>query len=181
MNRVPAVKPFRQEFHQSLIDRKLPNLRNWSMTELVLLIIDQNPGIGDNTVAQLHSYMKAVSFDRDRPANHRRRKMWSISGLANVLKRCGCAIQEVEPFADYLDYHPEACPGWRTFSNAQSNFTNNIADLGEPGDPDDYAHISAVPYVDAATLDNRMRGYYDGAIARLQKQFPKSDLSENRV
>jgi hypothetical protein len=35
----------------------------------------------------------------------------------------------------------------------------NYGDIPETGDFSDLAHISAVPYVDAVTLDRRMRHY----------------------
>jgi len=56
-----------------------------------------------------------------------------------------------------------------------------VEDLGERGDPPDYSHITAVPYVDAATLDNRMRGYYRSAINKLEELYPTINYFKNRV
>ena len=53
----------------------------------------------------------------------------------------------------------------------------NVADSGEESDIPDFAHVDCIPYVDAITLDRRMRGYVEQAdhsmgTAYSQKLFP---------
>jgi hypothetical protein len=45
----------------------------------------------------------------------------------------------------------------------------NQADIPEVGDFSDLAHIFSIPYVEAATLDNRMRTYCSQASHRLAR------------
>jgi hypothetical protein len=39
----------------------------------------------------------------------------------------------------------------------------NVQDVPEDSDFEDFQHVSCIPYVDAMTLDRRMRGYVSQA------------------
>lgn len=54
---------------------------------------------------------------------------------------------------------PNRCPALRLGYEVFHKLLRNLTDSGENSDIPDFAHISCVPYVDAITLDNRMRGY----------------------
>jgi hypothetical protein len=54
----------------------------------------------------------------------------------------------------------------------------NYGDVPEVGDFSDLAHIFAVPYADATTLDNRMRDYCFRAARRLVKMGTAVDYRE---
>lgn len=54
---------------------------------------------------------------------------------------------------------PSRCPALRLGYEVFHKLLRNLTDSGENSDISDFAHISCVPYVDAITLDNRMRGY----------------------
>lgn len=45
----------------------------------------------------------------------------------------------------------------------------NVANVPEVGDFSDLSHIYAIPYVDAATLDRRMRTYCSQASRRIAR------------
>jgi hypothetical protein len=149
-----------------------------------MTMLKKDPSLGKNTEEDLRYYMAEVALDRARPANERRTWNWFMGGIASMLIKCGIGQfpqNDLEPFCRWLVRHGEALPAWRVFQGAQAAFTNNLGDGGERGDPPDYSHITAVCYVDSATLDNRMRGYYTSAIRQLKKDYPHIKYFEHRV
>jgi hypothetical protein len=144
------------------------------MVAVVKRILSDNPGIAKNTEERRQYYMGEVGEDRLQSPTVRRSREWFQSDVAKILIKSGFGQlpqPDLEPFCQWLTEHGEACPAWRDFSGTQSAFTENIGDQGQRGDPQDYSHVSAIPYVDSATLDNRMRGYYTSAKQRLERQY----------
>jgi hypothetical protein len=64
-----------------------------------------------------------------------------------------------DEFAEWVYKSPDRCPGLRLSHEVFRALTANYADVPEVGDFSDFAQVFAVPYVDAATLDNRIRDY----------------------
>jgi hypothetical protein len=66
-----------------------------------------------------------------------------------------------EEFAEWVYSNPNRCVGLRLNQEIFWALAANYGDKLEIGDFVDFALTSAVPYVDAATLDRRMRNYCD--------------------
>jgi hypothetical protein len=73
------------------------------------------------------------------------------------------------------------CPalrlGYEVFHKIVRNLTDSIPDSDIP----DFSHISCIPYVDAITLDKRMRGYVaqvDQSIGTDHSQHVYSNIDE---
>lgn len=64
-----------------------------------------------------------------------------------------------DEFAEWIYANPNRCPGLRLNHETYRALMANYADVPETADFSDLAHVSAVPYVDAATMDRRMRHY----------------------
>lgn len=70
-------------------------------------------------------------------------------------------LEKVGELARWIYDTPSRCPAQRLGYEVFHKLLRNLTDNGEDSDIPDFAHISCVPYVDAVTLDNRMRGYVD--------------------
>jgi hypothetical protein len=75
-----------------------------------------------------------------------------------------------DEFAEWVYQNPHRCPGLRLSHETYRALMVNYTDVPETSDFSDLAHIAAVPYVDAATLDRRMR-HYCGAASRKMLKF----------
>jgi hypothetical protein len=64
-----------------------------------------------------------------------------------------------DEFAEWLYKNPNRCPGLRLSHEMFRAITSNYGDQPQVGDFGDLGQIFAIPYVDAATLDNRIRDY----------------------
>jgi hypothetical protein len=84
----------------------------------------------------------------------------------------------IEHFANWLQERPRVAPAWRLFWQVSEELTLNREDVAKPGDVHDLTHVSAVPYVDAATLDNRFLSYARQAAGKLRRIDASIDYDE---
>jgi hypothetical protein len=94
--------------------------------------------------------------------------------FANVLPRNAAAHNarlpaNREDFTNYVYGHANRCPGFRLNHEVFRSIARNLSDNPEAGDFVDFALISAIPYVDAVTLDRRMRTYVEQASRKMLK------------
>ncbi len=68
-----------------------------------------------------------------------------------------------DEFTRWVHANPDRCPGFRLNHEVYRALMANYGDVPEAADFSDLAHVSAVPYVDAATFDRRMRHYCSAA------------------
>jgi hypothetical protein len=90
----------------------------------------------------------------------------SIKKHANYHK-VALQVGKEEEFARWIYSDPRRCPGLRLNHEVYRRLMRNHTDVPEVGDFVDLNLIFAVPYVDAATLDNRMREYCSQAAGSL--------------
>ncbi len=64
-----------------------------------------------------------------------------------------------DDLAKWIYSNPSRCPGLRLNHETYRQLMGNYGDVPEVGDFSDLAHVFAVPYIEMATLDNRMRDY----------------------
>lgn len=74
-----------------------------------------------------------------------------------------------DEFGGWVYSNPNRCPGFRLNHEVYRALMANYADVPELGDFTDLALTSAIPYVGAATLDNRMRDYCRRASRKMMR------------
>src|SRR5438552_887580 len=84
----------------------------------------------------------------------------------------------VSAFARWVWTDPACWPGLRLTYDLYHELCANVRDLPKPGDIPDTAHIRAIPYVTAATLDRRMLGYVRQVNKKLVKMSRAVDYSD---
>ena len=67
--------------------------------------------------------------------------------------------ERVQELSEWISEFPSRSPAGRLGYEVFHKLLRNLTDDGEDSDIPDFAHISCTPYVDAMTLDSRMRGY----------------------
>jgi hypothetical protein len=72
-----------------------------------------------------------------------------------------------DEFAEWIYESPDRCPGLQLGHEVYRALMENVNDIPETGDFSDFAHVYALPYVQSATLDRRMRHYCRIASERL--------------
>jgi hypothetical protein len=72
-----------------------------------------------------------------------------------------------EEISKWVYQDPSRCPGLRLHHETYRQLMLNYSNQPEVGDFSDLAHVYSLPYVDAATLDNRMRNYCSQACRKL--------------
>jgi len=65
----------------------------------------------------------------------------------------------VDEFARWVNENPTACPALWFSDRLYLEYAGNITAGVEQGDYMDLAHAARLPYVDAITLDTRIRDY----------------------
>jgi hypothetical protein len=70
-------------------------------------------------------------------------------------------------FAGWIHENPSRCPGLQLNHEVYRALMENLNDVPESADFSDLAHVYALPYVQSATLDRRMRHYCRVASGRL--------------
>ena len=85
---------------------------------------------------------------------------------------------DVGKFATWLWQNPVRCPGLRLSFEAHHMRMRDKSRPFEDGDIADYAHISALPYVDVATVDKRIGNLLKAVFRKLRANHPKVDLSD---
>ena len=74
-----------------------------------------------------------------------------------------------DEFAEWVYARADRCPGLRLNHEMYRTLMANYTDIPEAADFSDLAHVFAIPYVDAVTLDNRMRHYCTIASRKMMK------------
>jgi hypothetical protein len=83
--------------------------------------------------------------------------------------RVGLPNGREDEFSEWLYQNPNRCAGLRLGHEIYRAILANEQDVPRAGDFFDWAYIYAVPHVDAATLDRRMRHYCAGASRKMVK------------
>jgi hypothetical protein len=84
-----------------------------------------------------------------------------------------------DEFAEWIYDCPGRCPGLQLGHEVYRALMENVNDIPLAGDFSDLAHVYAVPYVQSATLDRRMRHYCRIASERLLARGGLVNYSEH--
>jgi hypothetical protein len=79
--------------------------------------------------------------------------------------------KDSETFTDWIYAEPSRCPGIRFNHEVCRSLLSNFTDVPETADFSDLGHVYAVPYLDAITLDRRIRHYCRQASEKLFGQL----------
>lgn len=152
-----TLEPIRDHQFPSTADMLILGL-----DEIIFLINHSNPGVF--SITPNHLALLQAQFQNDRAlhmagqAPARLHFSRALRSHADSRKICLPRGRE-EEFAEWVYADPSRCPGLRLNHEAYRALLENYTDIPERGDFADLAHIATIPYVEAATLDRRMRNY----------------------
>lgn len=172
---VAPVRPWEDSWHRLAKRRGQYDYQDMlvhnTLSDQILEVMMQRPEVLQNREDSLRAFMHEVQADRG--ASRAERRSWRrfSNGVRIGLRACELPFPNDQEggleFAEWLDKTPSACPAYKLFNDTYLEFCDNVRDEGDVGDESDYTHITAVTYVDAITLDRRMRGYCVAAARRL--------------
>ena len=153
---------------QRTCDHVLCDWINLRLDEIVYFVLRISPHVFTPPTHYLPALRRLLEQDRELlrsgRAPARQHFINSIRKLAMSWNRRLPAGREDE-FATWIYSNPSRCPGLRLQHETYRALMANYGDVLETADFSDLAHVCAIPYVEAATLDNRMR-HYAGVAAR---------------
>jgi hypothetical protein len=159
------------------------NIVGLRLDDIVFLINLSNPGVFSPPRHHLATLQHIVESDRAllRAGQLAAKQHFILSVKKHAAShRIRLPEGREDDFARWVYSNPNRCPGLRLNHELFRSITANYGDIPEVGDFTDLALMSAIPYVDGATLDRRMRGYCRSA-SRKMIRFGASDNYANRV
>lgn len=87
---------------------------------------------------------------------------------------------DVSALSNWVYSDPARCPGLHMYYDMCYELLGATKDKMKENDIQDFAYLYAIPYVDAITLDRRIRGYAASVAQRLKKLNPDVDYT-NRL
>lgn len=146
------------------------NWVNLRLDDIVYLIRRVNPEVFGPPEHHVPTLRRLLGQDRDNlragQAPARLHFVRSIRRHANT-HQVDLPLGREQEFAEWVYQNPNRCPGLRLYHETYRALMANYEDVPEVGDFSDLAHICALPYVEAATLDRRMRHYCQIASKKL--------------
>ena len=121
------------------------------------------------------------SFARDRATTSKpslRANFISTIGRNLRLHRVALKSADVNGLGRWIHDEPSRCPAKRLVYEVYHKILKNVQDVPEDSDLEDFQHVSCIPYVDAITLDRRMRGYVSQAAKGLCVPYDERVASE---
>jgi hypothetical protein len=85
---------------------------------------------------------------------------------------------DLTAFGNWIYSNPDRCPGFRLHYNTYHELVANVRDIPKDSDLPDFAQIQPIPYVDAITMDRRMRDYTGRVSRRLHKEYGSTNYAE---
>jgi hypothetical protein len=166
--------------------RSRPAVENWidfRLDEIIYHIHRTRPDV----FAPPRQHLPALEalFEKDRAAFRagkapaRQHFVRSIKNHA-ATHRINLPNGREDEFAVWVYANPNRCPGLRLNHEVYRALVANYADTPEVADFSDLAHVFAIPYVDVATLDRRMRHYCRSG-ARKMVRFGSANNYEDHV
>jgi hypothetical protein len=141
---------------------------NFRLDEIVYLINRARPDVFAPPEHHLPALKAQLESDREAlrsgKAPARQHFMRSVKKHA-ATHRINLPNGREDEFAAWVYANPDRCPGLRLNHEVYRALMANHGDTPETADFSDLAHVCAIPYVDVATLDRRMR-HYCGSAAR---------------
>ena len=153
-------------------------LLGYTLTDVVMELLHKQPGQFQKTKSEQRVLIGAVAKDRAATDAERRSRARFRGAILTGLRKCHLVSSVTDPreFAEWAYDNPAEYPGMSFFNRMYLEYASNSRDVVQSGDHFDFSHAARIPYVDALTLDRRMRGYANQTIRQLQR-FPGCDYS----
>lgn len=132
----------------------------YGLAHTVYELWNEDPGLFNGYPQQAERLRKILQADRTRKDHKRHEKNFPSSVARNLrLYNITFPPGKVDDLSAWIYENPNRCPAIRLGYEVFHKLLKNLTDGGEKSDIPDFAHIDCIPYVDAITLDSRMRGY----------------------
>lgn len=161
-----------------------PATQNWirfTLDEIVFWINRVRPDVFAPPNHVLQQLQEQFAADREALRNGQASAREHFSRtISNHIARFRIPVPQgrEEELASWIYGRADRCPGLRFHHEVYRALMENYQDIPEAADFSDFAHVGAIPYVDAATLDNRMRHYCGVASQRILRAGGAHDYSE---
>ena len=147
---------------------------NYSLSEAVWELWQTHPELlkapRDRGAALRHAIQK-IRSELQKPGQSVTDGFVVFAQEAVALYQVPVEIPRFKAFARWLWASPWRCPAVRMAFEVRHELVLNADDKVRSSDIFDLTYIEALPYVDGATLDRRMRHYVQGATRRLPDRF----------
>lgn len=143
---------------------------NFRLDQIVYLICLTRPDVFAPPEHHLGRLQALLENDRSQPrAGQAPARDHFIRSIKNHAATHGIRLPDgrENQFARWVYANPDRCPGLRINHETYRALMENYEDVPETADLSDLAHVSAIPYVDALTLDRRMRHYCGVAFRKI--------------
>jgi len=155
------VNPFTLRYTETLDLRKEFPLEKYVIYSLGEIIwIFYHEGVLGGYDKYLESWRHVFSIERNH-LNRQNRKDNFIGVVKKQLSQCRIQLQSqhIKSFGEWIYKKPYRCPSIRLINEVFFKMAQNIGDIPDKSDLEDYAHIQCLPYVDFMSVDRRFHGY----------------------
>lgn len=158
-----AINPFVPRFDYVVSPFKIPpssNYIKYGLSEMIFELWREAPDLFEGYPDHFKKLKGILISNRELPyyRNHRDNFPNTID-LNLALHNIPFPKEKISKLANWIWDEPTRCPSVRLGYEVFHKILRNLTDGGEMSDIPDLANVNCIPYVDAATLDNRMRGY----------------------
>jgi len=161
-NEYEPVNPFVPRLDYVFPSFAKPHVRDYRLADIVSEMFKQQPELFQPAPKHVAAFTSALSLDRSRAKTTRSRKMRSNleESLAGFLKGESIPRGGAAGLAAWIWESPVRCPAMRLIREAGKAMSRNASYKARGGDIFDLSQLSAIPYVDALTLDRAMLDLY---------------------
>ncbi len=170
-----SIDPYVDRFDQVLSPFQTPATSihlKYGLAETVFDVWQAKPDLfsGDSK----HSQILAASrqSDRGRPDFRRHNKNFPEYVRRTLIQfSISFPDKKITDLANWIWNSTTRCPSMRLGYEVYHQILRNISDAQAESDIGDLTHIGCIPYVDAITLDRRMRGYVNQADVAFKSRY----------
>ena len=160
-----VVNPFVNRFDEVVSPFNRPATHDYieyGLANTIFELWQEDPSLFQPYTAESRRLETIRNHDRSR-SDYRRHNRNFSNTVARDLKLYNIAFPQgaVNDLAAWIWASSNRCPSLRLGYEVFHKIVRNVTDSGEDSDIPDFAHVDCVPYVDAITLDKRMRGYVE--------------------
>lgn len=133
---------------------------SYGLAHTVYELWNEDPSLFNGYPEQAERLREILKSDRTRKDHKRHEANFPSSVTRNLcLYNVTFPPDRVGDLSAWIYENSNRCPAVRLGYEVFHKLLKNLTDSGEVSDIADFAHVDCIPYVDAITLDNRMRGY----------------------
>jgi len=160
-----AINPFVPRFDYVISPFRKPatsHYLNYSLSEIIFDLWRESPDVFEGYQNYSKRLNDKMILDRKRKdyKKHKENFPYSIYEYL-LLFNIPFPKEKINKFTEWLWDDTNLCPSFRLMYEVYHRLLRNLKDQFKSTDIPDLAHVCCVPYIDAATLDNRIRGYIE--------------------